>query len=506
MHELESAATKGAPSSFPHPAYAEHVLRPAFDDGRHLLFGPMLASNAAHLVMLAETGIVTARDAGRALAALEAVEAAGPDAFAYDPAVEDLFFAVERELIARAGAEAGGNLQIARSRNDLAAAMCRLMLRDRLLGVAERLLALRERLLAFAGEHVETLMPGVTHTQPAQPTTLAHYLGGVLGSLERDAARLRELYARVNRSPLGAAAFTTTGFSIDRELTARLLGFAGLVENGYDAVGASDHLLEATGALVTAASSLSRFVHDLLIWARAEVGAIRIGDEFVQISSIMPQKRNPVVLEHVRARIGYVYGDAATVATMVHSSAYGDTVDIEDEVYVPLARCFDAMGSVLDLLTAVFATLQVDRASLAARAGARFTTSTELADTLVRDHGLPFRSAHAVVAAVVRSALARGLDAPDITPAMVDQAAEATIGRAIGIAPERLRAALDPWGFVRRRAIPGGPAPETMRASLRALAERLATDRVWLATERDRLAAADAERRRRAAALADNGR
>ncbi|MGH2557781.1 MAG: argininosuccinate lyase [Thermomicrobiales bacterium] len=488
-------------SELPHPAYADHVLRPAFDDARRLLFGPMLAANAAHLVMLAETGIVAKEDAARALVALREIEAAGPDAFAYAPSVEDLFFAVEGRLIGLAGPDAGGNLQIARSRNDLDAVMCRLMLRDRVLSTIERVDALRERLLALAEEHVETLMPGTTHTQPAQPTTLAHYLGGVLGPLERDAERLRQLYARVNRCPLGAAAFTTTGFPINRERTARLLGFEGIVENGYDAVGASDHMLEATGALVTMSSSLSRFVYDLLIWARPEVGIIRISDEFVQISSIMPQKRNPVVLEHVRARIGYVYGDAATVATMVHSSAYGDTVDVEDEIYVPLARCLDAAASVLDLLTAVFATIGVDRDLLAARAGQGFTTSTELADTLVRRYGLPFRTAHAVAGKVVKAAIAEGKEADSITVAMVEVAARSVIGQTIGIDEATLRNALDPWQFVRSRAIPGGPAPEAMRRYLSDCRGRLYDDRRWLAGERERLMAADAERSSRAERL-----
>ncbi|HET8523362.1 MAG TPA: argininosuccinate lyase, partial [Thermomicrobiales bacterium] len=418
---------------FPHPVYAEHILRPAFEEAQRILFEPMLAANAAHLIMLAETGIIAEAEAGRALAALRKIGEAGAESFTYAPAVEDLFFSVEGKLIEEAGAEAGGNLQIARSRNDLDAVMCRLMLRNRILATVGQVLDLREQLLTFARDHVETLMPGITHTQPAQPTTLAHYLGGVLGPLERDTARLKECFARVNQNPLGAAAFTTTGFPIDRTITERLLGFQGTVENGYDAVGASDHMLESTGVLITIAASLSRFVNDLLIWARAEVGIIRIGDEFVQISSIMPQKRNPVVLEHVRARIGYVYGDAETVATMVHSSAYGDTVDVEDEIYVPLARCFLAMSSILDLMTAVIATLGVNREALAARAGRGFTTSTELADTLVRRYHLPFRTAHKIVSTVVKSAITQGKDAADITASMVEDAAQSVLGHPLGI-------------------------------------------------------------------------
>ena len=198
MLRCGSGPTGDETTPFPHPVYAAHVLRPAFDDARRLLFGPMLAANTAHLIMLAETGIVAETDAGRALAALRTIEERGADAFAYAPAVEDLFFAVERELIAAAGAEAGGNLQIARSRNDLDAAMCRLLLRNLVIETTGQVIELRGTLMALAREHVETLMPGTTHTQPAQPTTLAHYLGGVLGPLERDTDRLRALFGRVN--------------------------------------------------------------------------------------------------------------------------------------------------------------------------------------------------------------------------------------------------------------------------------------------------------------------
>ena len=500
---MANAQDEQSANPFPHPDYARHILRPFFEEGKQLLFAPMLAANAAHLIMLAATGIIPAAQAGRVLDALRRIEAEGAESFGYAPAVEDLFFAVEGRLIALAGAEAGGNLQIARSRNDLDAAMCRLLLRDRLLAVIGQTLDLRARLLAFARDHLDTLMPGITHTQPAQPTTLAHYLGGVLAPLERDTARLCAAYGRVNQSPLGAAAFTTTGFPIDREMVARLLGFEGVVENGYDAVGGSDCMIEPMATLTILASGLSRFVHDLLIWARAEVGILRIGAEFVQISSIMPQKRNPVVLEHVRARIGYVYGDAATVSTMIHGSAFGDTADINDQIYVPLARAFDALASILELLTAVFATAQVDRGLLARRAGVGFTTSTELADTLVRDFGLPFRSAHGVAAATVRAAIAQNLESDAISPALVDEAALVVTGQPLAIAPGALRAALDPWTFVRRRAHPGGPAPDAMARSLAALADVLVDDRAWFDAEHARLREATIAREAQVASLID---
>ncbi len=313
-----------SPTGFPHPAYRAIVLDPALANARARLFGPMLAANRAHVIMLAEQGILPRAQAETLLDAIKKVEAEGVERVIANapPTAEDLFFMVEGELIAQTGPDVGGNLQLARSRNDLGAALWRLVTRELVLEVMEKVLTFRQSLLTLARKHVESIMPGYTHTQPAQPTTLAHHLAGVWGPLERDTARLQAAYARINQSPLGAAAFTTTAFPIDRARIAALLRFDGVIENGYDAVGASDAMLEAVGALVICASSLSRFLYDLLVWARIESGFIRVDDAFVQISSIMPQKRNPVVLEHLRAHLAYIYGDAAAVQTMTHNAAY----------------------------------------------------------------------------------------------------------------------------------------------------------------------------------------
>ncbi len=480
------------PNTFPHPEYKRYVLEPAFGEAQRLLFPHMIAANEAHTLMLAETGISPREQAGALLKANRDVEAAGPDAFTYAPAVEDLFFAVEQRLIERAGADAGGNLQIARSRNDLDAVMARQMVRERLLGLQDQVLAVREALLDLIDQHHETLMPGVTHTQPAQPTTLAHHLLGVLGPFERDSARLASAWERVNQCPLGVAAFTTTSFPIDRELTARLLGFDGLVENGYDATGASDYMLEVTGALANMAASVSRFAHDLLIWSRAEAGVLRIGDAFVQISSIMPQKRNPVVFEHIRARTGYVIGDAATVAAIAHSSAFGDTVDVEDPVYTPLARCCDSAAAVLGLLAAVLPTAEFDAGLLAARAGQGHITTTALADALVKERGMSFRAAHHVVSRLVKESLKTG---EEITAEQVTVVATEEAGRKIEVDDAFVARALDPWEMVNARDVIGGPAPAATRAAAERSRALLEADRGAAQDRRNRLGSATAERR-----------
>ncbi len=493
-----------SPTGFPHPTYRAIVLDPALENARERLFGPMLAANTAHVVMLAEQGILPNEQAAALLHAITQVEAEGVERVvtAAPPTAEDLFFMVEGQLIAQAGADVGGNLQLARSRNDLGAALWRLVARGLALDVLEKILAFRQSLLALAAKHVETIMPGYTHTQPAQPTTLAHHLAGVWGPLERDTARLCAAYSRVNQSPLGAAAFTTTAFPIDRDRIAALLGFDGVIENGYDAVGASDTMLEAVGALVICASSLSRFLYDLLVWARIEVGFIRVDDAFVQISSIMPQKRNPVVLEHLRAHLAYIYGDAAAVQTMTHNAAFADTNDVEDDIQIPLYRAFAHAGNVLTLFGAVLDTLHVNRERMASLAGRGFTTATELADTLARAFHLPFRTAHGITARVVQTALAAGKEANAVTAADVRDAAEAITGERLPITEEMVRRALDPAAVVAARALPGGPAPERMRTTIAESQERLDTDRAWLAATRQRLAEAAAAREQAAEIIA----
>jgi argininosuccinate lyase len=224
-------------SRFPNPIYAETILGPQFCASQKWLYEPMLESSEAHLLMLVAQGLMSGEHAARVAGALEDLHRRGSNAFTYAPEVEDLFFQMEARIVELAGEDAGGNLHLARSRNDLDAAMARLTVRRLLLETHEAVETLRSTLLRLISEHVRTLMPGHTHTQPAQPTTLGHYLASTAQALERDTARLQSAFRCANRGPLGAAALTTTAFPIDRALTARLLAFENVVLNSYDAIG-----------------------------------------------------------------------------------------------------------------------------------------------------------------------------------------------------------------------------------------------------------------------------
>ena len=345
--------------------------------------------------------------------------------------------------------------------------------RDEILDLYDDLLALRQAVLTQAAKHLETLMPGYTHTQPAQPTTFAHYLAGVASFLAKDQYRLANAYMSMNESPLGAAAFTGTGFAIDRRRVADLLGFDAVIASTHHCIGAGDNFTDLSFALQSLGIGLSRMTHDLLNRATLESNAIRVHDSFVQISSIMPQKRNPVVLEHLRARLSRAIGYAQTVTLQCHNIPYGDTQDIEDEIIPPLQLAIETTRDCLRLYRAFFETVSLNEAHLRQEAGAGFTTATELADALVRDAGLPFRTAHKVVATLVRSAVEQQVPADGLTVEMLHKAAKKELGQPLNFSAEQFEQALDPEHFISVRTVEGGVAPEATSAVLDGLTRDL---------------------------------
>lgn len=485
---------------FPHPSYSEHVLQPAYRDAQAHLSAPMLAAHEAHAITLAECNVISAANAAAILRAVATVRAEGENRLAYQPGVEDLFFRIEARIIELAGADYGGNLQLARSRNDLGHALERMAFRLLLLDLGDALLDLRKATLHLADQHLHTLMPGYTHTQPAQPVTFAHYLAGVLTALAKDQTRLATAYANMNESPLGAAAFTGSGFPLDRERVAALLGFDAVIASTQHAIGAGDHLTDAAASVMSLAVGLSRVTHDLLVRATQEANALRIDDSFIQISSIMPQKRNPVVLEHLRARLSRALGYAQTVILQCHNIPYGDTQDIEDEIMPPLIQAVTTMQECVELYTAVMSTLTLNEAHLRRQAGQGFTTATELADALVREAHLPFRLAHKVVATMVQNAVRDGLSSDAVTLAHLEAAATAVLGYALPFSPDQFQRSLDPQHFVAVRTGLGGVAAVATAAVLATAAAQIDGDAQRLADARSRLAAAD-ERRTTAALL-----
>jgi argininosuccinate lyase len=474
-------------STFPAPIYREHVLTHIFADAQRLFLPALLQIDYAHLVMLRTQGIVSHETAAACLHALNALDLKALSTVAYDGTVEDLFFLVERQLAEIAGDEHAGRLHTARSRNDIDLTMYRMVLRQRLLETLAASLALRNTLLEIAKTYRAAIMPAYTHNQPAQPTTLGHYMMAMIEVLERDAERMIGCYARVNRNPLGACAITTTGFPIDRSQTERLLGFRGLVTNSYGAIAAVDYVAEACSVLATAMLSLGRFTQDMLLWSTAEFNFLRLSDGYVQTSSIMPQKRNPVPLEHSRILASRALTEAQSILGSLHNTPFADMNDGEDSLQPLVALAFTDGHRALALLAGVLSEASFNTDHMKARANGSFLTVTEVADTLVRTCGISFHQAHTIVAAAVKAASS---DDPVALARDLHARSEAA---GVCISVKEIQRALDPENFIAIRSVRGGPAPSALDPELGRASQQLGADRAWHMAEINYLASAHNE-------------
>ncbi len=480
------------------PEYVTNVLNENFEDAKELLLGPLMAIHYAHLVMLTEQRIVSREDAHALRVALDGISPDTVRASAYDGTCEDLFFYLERLIRNACGEAVAGRLHTARSRNDIDMTMYRMRQREFIAALAGATLELRLALWELASRHTETVYAAHTHTQPAQPTTIAHYLLAVVEQLERDTTRLGAAYESTNRSPLGSCAITGTGFSIDRGRTSDLLGFSGPTGNTYGSIATVDYLLESVSATGVLLVGLGRVVQDLLLWCTMEFGYLRLGEGFVQSSSIMPQKRNPVALEHARAIGSKAFGQAQAIATSVHNTPFGDIVDTEDDLQPLVASMFRDATRMVTLVAAAMKDACFDVERLAARAGEGGTTLTELADTLVRDHGLPFRTAHGIAALLLK---ARTEDPGASLSAALQKASKALLGNQLDYSETQLQTILSPRHFVDVRRTPGGPAPEETGRAIIMSRRALAADRATWQRRRDELSQAEAALSERARQL-----
>jgi argininosuccinate lyase len=442
------------------------------------IFAADLAVDRAHVVMLTERGIVDETEAGEILTALDIVEVDGHGAL---PDGEDVHAAIETAVIEEVG-PVGGKMHTARSRNDEVATCIRYRLREDLLESVEAVLGLRAALAAAAEEHVETVMPGFTHLQPAQPTTVAHWLLSYESALRRDADRLFDAYGRTNRSPLGAAAFAGTTFDIDRERVADLLGFDGVIENATDASATRDFLVEATAALAGLATTLSGLAEDFVIFAKE--GYVELDDDYASTSSIMPQKKNPDTLELVRATAGDASAGLNGLLTTLKGLPRAYNRDLQRATPHAWATV-DAVTAATDVAAGAVATAGWPEERLAAAAGEGFSTATGVADLLAAA-GIPFRTAHEILARA-----AEGSESPDY--GAVAAAAEATLDDDLGayVSREAVEAALDPAESVASRDSAGGPAPAAVADQLDAATRALDGDEGRLADRRSALADAD---------------
>ena len=424
------------------------------------LYAQDIAGSKAHAAMLHDQGILSSADHAAIDQGLDTISSeieAGE--FKFSRALEDIHMNVEsrlRELIGTAA----GRLHTARSRNDQVAVDFRMWVRGKTAAMDANITALMQAFLVRAQEHADTVMPGFTHLQTAQPVTFGHHCLAYVEMLARDKSRFADAHERMNESPLGAAALAGTGFNIDRHATAKALGFREPTRNSLDSVSDRDFALEFLTCASICATHLSRLAEEIVIWSTPQFGFVRLSDKFSTGSSIMPQKKNPDAAELVRAKVGRINGALISLLTVMKGLPLSYSKDMQEDKEV----VFDAAETLelsLAAMTGMISDMDVMKDAMAAAAGSGFSTATDLADWLVREAGLPFRDAHHATGTAVALAEKNGCDLaeldladlqainPAITKDVYDvlavQASVASRTSFGGTAPDNVRAQIEYW-------------------------------------------------------------
>ncbi len=420
------------------------------------LYAHDISGSIAHARMLGHVGVLTASELAAIEQGLNAIRAEiEVGRFEWTTELEDVHMNIEARLIARIG-EVGKKLHTGRSRNDQVATDLRLWLRDAIDGIDAAARALQEAVLAVAEREAETLMPGFTHLQVAQPVTFGHHLLAWFEMLVRDRARLRDCRRRVNVMPLGAAALAGTSYPIDRAYTARLLGFDAVAENSLDAVSDRDFAIEFVAASALVMTHLSRMAEELILWSSPQFGFVELADAYCTGSSIMPQKKNPDVPELVRGKSARVHGHLTALLVLMKAQPLAYNKDNQEDK----EPVFDTVDTVHDCLTAiagVVQTLSVRPEAMQAAAARGYATATDLADYLVR-RGVPFRDAHEIVGRAVRHGIEEGKDLAQLP---LD-----ALKRFSPLIEADVYQVLTLEGSVKARDHVGGTAPAQVRAAL----------------------------------------
>ena len=461
-------------NTFPAPAFKDTVLSPLFDVAKTHFWCDLMRINRAHGVMLAEQGICTPQEIGQILSALQDIDdEVDPRTLTYTGDVEDVFFLIEKELTARLGIDLAGKLHTGRSRNDMDHTIFKQQLKQRLGNLRRELVGLVGSLLDVAERNKATIIVAYTHGQPAQPSTFGHYLGAFIEVLLRDLDRLAAAEGPLDRCSMGAAAITTTGFDISRERVAALLGFGAVQENGYGCIAACDYVTGVYAALKVLFINIGRFVQDLNQWTGFEVGHLHVPDAYVQISSIMPQKRNPVPVEHMRLIASLGAGHCDTVVNTMHNTPFTDMNDSEGEVQVSGYQAFAAADRLVRLLGGFMEAVRIDEAKVRSHIDETCITITELADTLVRTDGISFRQAHEIAAHLANQVIARRETLSTVSFDAFVNAYKRVMDRAPTLTEANFRRITTPEYFISVRERTGGPGPQALDASLRTYRRQL---------------------------------
>ena len=443
------------------------AINASIDFDRHL-YRQDIAASKAHAAMLAKQGIISTHDAASIAQGLDTIlSEIETGAFSFERALEDIHMNVESRLSELIG-PAAGRLHTARSRNDQVATDFRLWIRDTIDALDAALAGYQQALAEKALANAMTVMPGFTHLQTAQPVTFGHHLLAYVEMASRDRGRLADARRRLNESPLGAAALAGTSFPIDRDLTARALGFDRPMANSLDAVSDRDFVLETLSAAAIASVHLSRFAEEIVIWTSPLVGLVRLSDKFTTGSSIMPQKRNPDAAELVRAKTGRVIGALTALLIVMKGLPLAYQKDMQEDKAGAM-EAFGALSLAVRAMTGMVTDLVPDAARMKLAAGEGYATATDLADWLVRMLKMPFRDAHHVTGRIVARASEAGVPLHEL-PLKDMQAIEPRITReALGV--------LSVEASVKSRVSYGGTAPKNVAAQAKAWLRRLEKQR-----------------------------
>lgn len=415
-----------------------------------------IKASAAHSEMLAKQGIISADD-GRAIVAglMEIADEIGGGKWSFDPAAEDVHGEIEKRLGEKIGL-AAKRMHTARSRNDQVVTDTRLYLKGEVDGLLEDLRSLQRGFVAHAEKHVDTILPGMTHLQHAQPVSLAHHLLAYFWMIERDVARLQDSLPRILSLTLGSAALAGTGFPVDREFVREKLGFASVGENSLDGVSDRDFVIEFLSNASIVMMHLSRFSEELILWSTPEFGFVELGDEVTTGSSIMPQKKNPDVAELIRGRVGRLYGALVGALTMMKGLPLSYNRDMQEDK-IHLFEGIETVRSCVQLMRVMLEKASFKPEAMAFALRADFSNATDIADDLV-EKGMPFREAHEVVGELVQACIKKGCGLEDLS---LDQ-----LKSRHKLFDEKTLKKIAHTAVMQARKSAGGTAPEAVRVQL----------------------------------------
>lgn len=407
----------------------------------------------AHMLMLAKQGYVKSSDVAQCLKALKTL----PKKFKMDSNLEDVHMNIEAFVIDKAGADAGGQLNLAKSRNDQVATAIRMAAREKLLEVVNAITAVSDKLIAIAKKHSDWVMPGYTHLQHAQPVTLAQHMLAHDDALLRDADRLLQCYDRANKCPMGAVALGSVALDLDRDYVCKLLGFDSLLENTMDAVSSRDFAIEIMSIMALTMTDLSRLAEEIILWSSSEFAFAEVSDEHASTSSIMPQKKNPVVAEMIRSRASIVIGDLTAGLSLVKALPLTYNLDLQDLTPRLWNSCKNTLAS-LKQMASMLDAIKFDKKKLE-EATESAVGAADLANYIAAYKGIPFRTAHRIVGALAKEAAESKTEFAKTVEKSLVRASKRIAKKELSLSKKEISTLLNPKSNINRKVGKGSPSP-----------------------------------------------